>query len=46
MQQRNYAFMVKISTAEEMKTLASTLGDAFEKDAENINQGYPILSWQ
>ena len=25
---------------------ASDLGDAFEEDTENINQGYPILKWQ
>ena len=30
----------------EMKKLASTLGSAFKDDINNINKGYPILSWQ
>jgi len=33
-------------TAEELKALASTLGEAFCKDTKNINNGYPILTWQ
>lgn len=31
---------------DELKNLASTLGDAFESDSGNINNGYPVLSWQ
>ena len=33
-------------TTEELKALASTLGDKFTEDSENSNQGYPILKWQ
>ena len=34
-------------TSDELKALASTLGDGFRDDlAEPINGGYPILSWQ
>ena len=33
-------------TAEELKGLASSLGDKFTEDAASINQGYPILNWQ
>ena len=33
-------------TAEELKTLASVLGEAFAADSENINSGYPVLAWQ
>ncbi|RHR46970.1 hypothetical protein DWX14_01395 [Clostridiaceae bacterium AF18-31LB] len=33
-------------TTEELKALASTLGDKFAEDSENSNQGYPILKWQ
>ena len=36
----------QLKTAEELKALASTLGDKFAEDSENINQGYPILKWQ
>ncbi len=37
-----------IKTEQEMKSLAPTLGSAFKDDyeEENINDGYPILSWQ
>ena len=35
-----------IKTEQEMKSLAPTLGAAFTEDTENINNGYPILSWQ
>lgn len=37
---------VEIKNEEEMKSLASTLGEAFEEDSEDINNGYPILKWQ
>ncbi len=30
----------------QMKNIASSLGSAFKKDTNNINNGYPILSWQ
>ena len=33
-------------TADELKALAETLGEAFAADTENINGGYPVLSWQ
>ena len=33
-------------TAEELKGLAGELGDAFQPDTVNLNNGYPILSWQ
>ena len=33
-------------TADELKALAATLGEAFTADTENINGGYPILTWQ
>ena len=33
-------------TVAQMKALASTLGSDFKADTNNINNGYPILSWQ
>lgn len=33
-------------TENEMKSLVSTLGIAFKQDTNNINNGYPILTWQ
>ena len=34
-------------TEEELKNnILENLGDYFKKDSENINSGYPILSWQ
>ena len=35
-----------VKTSEELKQLASTLGDSFKNDIHNINNGYPILNWQ
>ena len=36
-----------IGSEEEMKALASSLGDAYTADSEpSINGGYPVLSWQ
>ena len=32
--------------SDELKSLASILGTAFEEDKDNINDGYPILIWQ
>lgn len=31
---------------ENLKGLSSVLGVAFKEDADNINNGYPILQWQ
>ena len=36
----------ELKTSEELKELATTLGEAFKKDIENINGGYPVLQWQ
>ena len=36
----------ELKTSEELKQLIGTLGEAFQADAKNINDGYPILSWQ
>ena len=33
-------------TATQLKSLTSTLGSAYKADSNNINNGYPILSWQ
>lgn len=33
-------------TADELKALASTLGENFAEDTDGINGGYPILAWQ
>ncbi len=33
-------------SADELKALAGELGEAYQKDAANINGGYPILKWQ
>ena len=33
-------------TEEELKALASSLGDSFAEDATGLNSGYPILVWQ
>lgn len=35
-------------TAAELKSdaMLTTLGDAFKKDAGNVNNGYPVLVWQ
>ena len=35
-----------VKNIQEMKSLAPALGAAFEEDKDNINNGYPILSWQ
>ena len=37
---------VEIKNDEEMKKLSVQLGRAFKEDTNNINNGYPILSWQ
>ena len=33
-------------TADELKALASTLGESFAEDSQNLNGGYPVLAWQ
>ena len=33
-------------TADELKALASTLGDKFTADRNGVNSGYPVLAWQ
>lgn len=33
-------------TADELKSMSVNIGEAFVKDLENINNGYPILNWQ
>ena len=35
-----------IKSEEELKAMASVLGSAFKEDTNNINNGYPILTWQ
>ena len=37
---------IAVKTSDELKNIYSTLGDAFEEDLNNINNGYPILFWQ
>ncbi len=41
----NIAFR-KQKTEEELKGLASTLGSAYKADTGNVNNGYPLLTWQ
>ena len=36
----------KVKNSQEMKGLHSVLGKAYEEDTANINNGYPILTWQ
>ena len=36
----------KHDNSEDIKALASTLGESFIDDTDGINGGYPILSWQ
>ena len=38
--------LCEIKTEQELKALVSTLGESFKEDTNNINNGYPILSWQ
>ena len=37
---------VILKTSEGLKGIADNLGSAFKTDTNNINNGYPILSWQ
>ena len=37
---------ITVKTSEELKNLANILGEAFKKDENTINNGYPILQWQ
>ncbi len=41
----NFANKAEAKTADELKVLAETLGDAYTIDA-GINGGYPVLKWQ
>lgn len=46
---RNYTSTpepTKVDTVSEMPTVLEIVGDAFKKDTNNINNGYPILNWQ
>ena len=36
----------EVKNSEELKLLAPTLGEAFEEDSSNINNGYPVLKWK
>ena len=36
----------KVKNSEAMKELYTILGKSYEKDINNINNGYPILTWQ
>jgi len=40
------AGLVKANTAAEMPTVLEIVGNGFKADTNNINNGYPILSWQ
>lgn len=40
------SFVGNVKTSEELKQLYTTLGDAYKEDTQNINNGYPIFSWQ
>ena len=31
---------------EEFKNLADSLGENYKNDTKNVNNGYPILSWE
>lgn len=33
-------------TVTQLKSLITPLGEVFEIDSDNINEGYPILKWQ
>lgn len=33
-------------TSDELKSMATNLGTAFKEDTNNVNGGYPILSWE
>ncbi len=37
---------VERKNEEELKNIYTVLGNAFKEDTNNINSGYPILSWQ
>lgn len=46
---RNYSNATeptKVDSVNEMPTVLDIVGDAFKADTNNINKGYPILSWQ
>ena len=31
---------------EELKNLSDSLGENYKNDTKNVNNGYPILSWE
>ena len=35
-----------LKSSAELKQIYTTLGEAFKQDEDNINQGYPVLTWQ
>ncbi len=35
-----------VKTADELKALASTLGENWKEDTEDLNEGFPVLTWQ
>ena len=37
---------ISIKTSQEMKNISELLGSKYKQDTNNINNGYPILSWQ
>ena len=37
---------VEIKSSQSLKSLSQILGNEFKQDINNINDGYPILSWQ
>lgn len=37
---------IEFKTEEELKNITETLGEAFKEDINNVNNGYPILTWQ
>ena len=46
---RNYSSTpepTKVDTVAEMPTILEIVGEGFKEDTNNINNGYPILTWQ
>lgn len=46
---RNYTSSpepTKVDFVSQMPTVLEIVGDAFKEDANNINDGYPLLNWQ
>lgn len=36
----------EVKTSEEIEEIYTTLGNSFKEDVDNINNGYPIFTWQ